>query len=348
MIKFLKYVLMISTGVALAFGLQLFTSQKTVQSTPIEPQQILANVEVSGAWAEGLGFIEPKSEVRRLTFKSSGVIVRCVHKSGDQVSCGEPIALLDDTATRLFLVTSKLSLELSRAKLNDLKVGTHPDLILLCEHSICRLKEQSRFLRFEENRLQQIKSSASDSEQREAATKANQAEIALKEKEAELQYLKNKVRSEQLAVAETEVRQAEGMVAEVEQRLADSRLLAPSDGTVLKYLKKEGEGVSPLMPPEPVVLFGDMTKLHARVEFDERHARSIKVGQLAEVYGRNLDGKVFNGRVVQVERVMGSKTLFSSSAIERKDLHVIQVVVQMEDDFVAPVGLQVNVRLKRE
>ena len=79
----------------------------------------------------------------------------------------------------------------------------------------------------------------------------------MREKEAELLYLRQKVRPEQTAVAEAEVRRAEAAVAEADQRVADTRLTAPFDGTVLKCLRREGEGVSPLVPPEPVVLFGD-------------------------------------------------------------------------------------------
>jgi HlyD family secretion protein len=228
-----------------------------------------------------------------------------------------------------------------------LKAGEHPHLIVLCERSVDRLREQARHLRAEADRLEKTlaRGATSDNERNEAVTKANQAEIALREKEAELLYLKNKVRAEQISVAEAEVRQAEAAVAEAEQRLADTRLAAPFDGVVLKYLKREGEGVSPLMPPESVVLFGDISRFRVRAEVDERYARLVVMGQPAEVYGRNVGGRVSTGRVVEVERVMGDKTLFSRSASERKDLHVVQAIVEMGDDFTAPVGLQVDVRL---
>lgn len=125
-------------------------------------------------------------------------------------------------------------------------------------------------------------------------------------------------------------------------------MVAPFDGVVLKYLKREGEGVSPLMPPEPVVLFGDVGRLRVRAEVDERYARLVGVGQAAEVYGRNVAERVSGGRVVEVEHVMGDKTLFSRSAAERRDLRVLQVVVEMGEDFAAPVGLQVDIRIRRE
>ncbi|MBA4064262.1 MAG: hypothetical protein C0501_11220 [Isosphaera sp.] len=64
----------------------------------------------------------------------------------------------------------------------------------------------------------------------------------------------------------------------------------------------------------------------------------------AEVYRRNIEGRVYPGRVVGVERVMGHKTLFNRAASGRKGLHVHQVVVQMGEDFVARVGLQAGVR----
>ena len=348
MIKCLIGAVLVAFGVLSALGWQYAFDQG--KPTPKEARPAASSPESLGRWVEGIGYVEPRTELRRLAFKTGGVIIRCVLKPGDRVRKGEVVAELDDAAAKVAVEVVRRKLDHARAKLRDIKAGEHPHLILLCERSVDRLREHARHLRAEADRLENIfgKGATSLTERNDAVTKATQAETALQEKEAELLYLKNKVRPEQVAVAVAEVRLAGAGVAEAEQRLTDTRLAVPFDGVVLKYLKREGEGVSPLMPPEPVVLFGDVGKFRVRAEIDERYARLLAIGQAVEVYGRNVEGRVYPGRVVEVERVMGDKTLFSRSASERKDLHVLQVVVEMGDEFTAPVGLQVDVRVKKE
>jgi hypothetical protein len=50
--------------------------------------------------------------------------------------------------------------------------------------------------------------------------------------------------------------------------------------------------------------------------------------------------------VVEIEKIMGDKTVFTKASSERKDLHVLQVVIEVEPGFSAPVGLQVDVRIR--
>jgi HlyD family secretion protein len=301
-----------------------------------------------GRWAEGVGYVEPRGELRRLTFKTGGVITHCGPAPGDPVRGGELIAELDTAAVKAAAEVARRRLDLARAKLIDLQAGEHPRLIAVCERAVGRLREQARYLRSEADRLEKLTGSASDTERTKAVTLAVQGEAAALEKEAELLYLKERVRPEQVAVAEAEVKRAEAEVAEADQRLADARLTAPFDGVVLRYLKRSGEGVGPLMPPEPVVLFGDVSRLRVRAEIDERHAYALTPGQPAEVYGRNLVGKTLRGRVVEVERAMGDRTMFTQSATERKDLHAVQVIVELDEPLTAPVGLRVDVRIRTE
>jgi HlyD family secretion protein len=180
-----------------------------------------------------------------------------------------------------------------------------------------------------------------------ALTCRSQAEIELREQEAELLHLRNFVTSQKRAVMAAKVELAEANVRLAEERLHETRITAPCDGTILKLLKHEGEGVS-TFTPEAVLLFGDLSRLRVRAEIDERFVKNLQVGQTAEVYGRNLLGNAYSAKVVVVERIMGDKTVFTRASSERKDLHVLQVVLEMEQGFAAPIGLQVDVRIRSE
>jgi HlyD family secretion protein len=43
--------------------------------------------------------------------------------------------------------------------------------------------------------------------------------------------------------------------------------------------------------------------------------------------------------------MMGKKTVFAHAAEERKHLDILQVLIDMEPGFQAPVGLQVDVKI---
>jgi hypothetical protein len=90
-----------------------------------------------------------------------------------------------------------------------------------------------------------------------------------------------------------------------------------------------------------------MTAVRVRAEMDERFVRHLEVGQAATVFGRNLAGKSYRGRVAGLEHLMGNKTVFTRAASERKDLDVLQVLIDLGPEFQAPAGLQVDVKIER-
>ena len=119
---------------------------------------------------------------------------------------------------------------------------------------------------------------------------------------------------------------------------------APFAGRVLEVVKREGEAIR-LADNEPVVLLGDMTQTRIRAEIEDRFVQQLRVGQQAVIYGRGLGAKAYAGKVTLVKDIMGSKTMFARSATERKDTEVIQVFIEPEGGFTAPVGLRVDVKL---
>jgi len=263
------------------------------------------------------------------------------------VNKGDIIAKLDDTTVLTAAESARRRLNVARAEAADVAAGINPRRFAVCERTLDKLREEARYCRSEAERIRKLLATSSASQQNydAAQTKANQAEIAVLEQEAELLHLRAYVTSEKRMLSEAKVRLAEAELAGAEQRAADMRLCAPCDGVVLRYLKREGEVVSTLLPPEPIALFGDLSHLPLRAEIDERHVQKLTIGQTAEAYGRNLGGRVYGGTIIEVERAMGHKTVFTQAASERKGLHVLQVVIEMVEDFTAPIGLQVDVRI---
>jgi ABC exporter DevB family membrane fusion protein len=296
---------------------------------------------------EGIGYVEPASEVRQLAPKSGGVIKMCFVQVGDVVRKGEPILTLHDEKEAAAVVLARKQWDVARAEEAQVKSGVNKYRIRAAEKTVARCRAEYDYAAQEMARSRKLigSRSVSQSDMDAADAKRLQMQASLHQAEAELLHLMHFVRDVDKALMRAKVSQAEANLTVAEQQLRDLRVLAPFDGTVLKVLKRPGEGVR-MIELEPVVIFGDVSRLRVRAEVDERFVKHLQVGQAAEVYGRNLAEKNYAGRVIEIEKIMGDKTIFTRASTERKDLHVLQVVIEMETGFSAPVGLKVDVRIQ--
>jgi len=90
---------------------------------------------------------------------------------------------------------------------------------------------------------------------------------------------------------------ARARVAEVEAVLADTRLAAPIDGTVMSRLAEPGE----LVPAgRPVVVLVDLGALYVRAYVSERDIARVRLGNPARVYADAFPGRSFAGNVVEI------------------------------------------------
>jgi ABC exporter DevB family membrane fusion protein len=296
---------------------------------------------------KGVGYFEPVSEVRKLMMRTGGVIKKCTVKVGDTVRKGDVLVEMEDATPRAEVELARHNLAMVRADAANVNAGINPYKVKVAEQAIGRLREKLRHHNVEAVRYRlMLASRAVSSQDWEAAeTACRQTEAELKEQLAELEHLQHSVTPENRDWQESRVAHARANLELAEERLRETKLLAPFDGTVLKLLKREGEGVS-MSEPEPVVLFGDLSRMRIRAEIDERFVRHVAVGQAAVVYGRNLAGQTYRGEVVQVEPIMGDKTVFVRTPSERKDLNVVQVLIDLGPEVRAPAGLQVDVQIE--
>jgi HlyD family secretion protein len=242
-----------------------------------------------------------------------------------------------------------MELRLARAEREKVLAGINPFQVTAAESQVDLVKEQLRHLRKEMDRTSRLlgKAAVSEYESERTRTALVQQAAALRVAEAKHRFLTNFVRPEDRQLAETKVRLASARLELKRQRYRDTFLVAPSDGTVLEVLKREGEGAF-LIDGEPMVIFGNLSRLRIRAEIDERYVREVRDGQRAVVFGRGLGKESFPGKVIAVRDIMGKRTMFSKAATERKDLDVVQVLIEMGKGFRAPVGLQVDVKLDIE
>jgi HlyD family secretion protein len=295
----------------------------------------------------GIGYVEPASEIRRLVFKIDGVVEHVAVDVGDHVEGGAVLMTLRNHDEQAALAEANKQLSVAVAQRDQLLAGAHPDEIEAARCRLDVLRENLRLAQKNDRRIRELaeKHAVSDQERDKADSDLRRCERELRQAEAEHSHLQNTVRVEDRHVVEARVQLAEARLDVARQRLENTVLHAPFAGSILEILKREGEGAR-VLDREPVIVFADNSHLRVRAEIDERYVHLLSAGQAAEVYGRGLGESRFPGTVSLVKRVMGNKTVFSHEASERKDLDVIQILIDLPEDFAAPLGLQVDVDIR--
>ena len=305
-----------------------------------------AETSVTQHVVEGIGYAEPQSEIRYLSFKVDGIIEKCLIEEGRWVKQGDIVITLRNHEQSASVTLAERELALAKAEYEKVVSGINKFQIIAAERKADLSREQLRHARKAFERLQplSVRAAIAETERDRAETDMQQKALQLPYEEAMLAYMKNYVTNEDRRVAEARVRVAEARLEQAKHQYKNTLLTAPSDGTALRILKREGDAVR-LLDPDPVVLFADLSRLRVRAEIDERYISDLQEGQTVFVSARGLGQRSFTGKLVAMNHVMGKKRVFSRAATERKDLDVVEVLVDMEEGFRAPIGLQVEVRV---
>ncbi len=292
----------------------------------------------------GIGYVEPAGEVRRLTFKRGGLIRDCNVKVGQHVELGDLLMTLDHELVNRELEIAEAELEFAKAEQALVLRGVNDHRIVAAEKMASYWMKKLDYWNIESERRSSLldKNAVSETEVALARMERDSAAERVAAGTAEVSNLKNYVLPEDKAVAASKVNLAESKISLLQQRIQEAELKAPFAGTILELLRREGEGVTH-DSLEPVVLFADTSALRVRAEVDERFVQKIKPGQKVRLLGKNLNGKDYVGTVYLVKQVMGAKTVFSRTSMERKDLDAVQVLIDVGSDFRAPSGLRVDV-----
>jgi multidrug resistance efflux pump len=335
-------------AVAVPIGLAGYLVGQNATSSPQEsPALSVSPGENRPPGIEGVGYVEPRSEIRRLTFKAGGVIAVCRVEVGQHVQKGQLLAALANEDQTCAVRVAEQELELARAEEANVLKGIDAPQIEAARNRAAAWRHRVEFLEGQFTRNEALfadRKSISEVEYRRAAMDFHAAQAELGAAEAEVEHLTHFVRQEDKRLAQAKVALAQARLAQRKAELEDTVLLAPFDGTVLEILHREGEAVAS-EAREPVLLFADLSTLRVRAEIDERYVQHLRLGQEVVVHGRNLSDQTAQGRIAVLKQVMGPKTVFSRSASERKDLDIVQVLIDLDSTFQAPVGLRVDVTI---
>lgn len=298
-------------------------------------------------WIQGIGYVEPASEIRRLAFKHPGILGEYRVQIGQQVKSGDILAIQQNREEQTAVTVAESQLLVAKAELDKVLAGVNPYEIEAKKHAQQVTALDAEYARRKLDRIEHLRTNkyASEDERDLAETNAKLKQADSRRLHAETRFLTHFVRDVDKQVAEAQVSVAEAQLQATQRRLAETHLSAPIDGTVLETILRVGESTFSVGSPEPAVLLGDMAQLRVRAEIDENYALALKEGQKALIFGRGLGDSEIPAHVSLVKQIMGKKTVFAKTATERKDIDVIQIFVEPDGEMQLPIGLEVNVKV---
>jgi multidrug resistance efflux pump len=270
-------------------------------------------------------------------------------KAGDRVQAGQKLFSLDDRDLQADLGVKRVACEAARARLTKLEEQPRAEDIPPAE---ARVREAQANLADAEVQMRLIESVTDkravreeDVQRRRLAYQAAQARLA--EAQAQLALLKAGAWAADIAVAKSELAQAEAQLKLVETNVDRLTMRAPIAGVILQNKVRLGQYAQCGPLTEPLMILGNVTPLHVRVDVDEHDAWRVQEGAPAVASPRGNGSLQVPLQFVRFEPYVIPKKSLTGDSTERVDTRVLQVIYRVKDKN-APlhVGQQMDVYIE--
>lgn len=280
-----------------------------------------------------------------LSFRQPGRLASMAFDEGDTVAAGDVMARLDAGPYREKLAAAQAELQAAQAGLDKLRSGNRPQEIAQAQETVRRA--QAGFDEAERNFRRQnvlLESGASSQRTVDAARAArDQAAASLASARSALSLARDGFRSEDIAAGQARVAAAAAALAQARTALADTRLVAPSDATVIARVREPGSMVA---SSTTVYSLSLRDPVYVRAYVSEPDLGRIAPGAKVRVHTDSSD-KVYRGQI----GFISPRAEFTPKTVETTDLRTdlvyrLRVVVADADQGLRqgmPVTVDVDV-----
>jgi multidrug resistance efflux pump len=303
-----------------------------------------------GQTVAGAGIVEARSDASNTAniavgSLSPGVVTKLPIRVGQVVKAGEPLFELDDRQLRAELALREANLASMKSQLMRLEQMPRPEELPPLEAKIREAEANLVDLVDQERRAAQIvRTGAIDEEtyiRRKQAVAVGRQQV--EKAQADLALAKAGAWQADLAVSRAAVAQAEAQVQQTKIDLDRLIVRAPIAGTVLQLNLRVGEYVG-TPPNQALVVLGDLSRLHVRVDIDENDIHRFRREAPARAALRGDPRTQFDLKFVRVEPFVVPKKSLTGDNVERVDTRVMQAIYSVENANAALyVGQQVDV-----
>ena len=246
------------------------------------------------SYISGAGLIEASTENIAIGSHLSGIVTRNFVKVGSKVKMGDPLFQLDDRNLKAELAVRQMALKTAEARVNEAEAG---------------LEDVKSQLALAESLTDKRAISVEELNRRRFAVQLSEA---------------------RRTAAQAEVASSKAQMRATEVELERLTVRAPMDGEVLQLNIRPGEFAQSGVLQRPLILLGNVDRLHVRVDIDENDAWRFRKEARALAFVRgNRDLKtplVFE----RVEPFVIPKRSLTGDSSERVDTRVMQAVYSFE------------------
>jgi len=289
------------------------------------------------------GLVEPNGEEREIGSQVIGIIREMRVEENDQVVAGQIIAVVDNNEQQARVESARAQLALRNAELDRVTNGARAEERREARAAVAEAEANLDLARREyERKVPLAKSGASTQAALDQATSALSATEAHRTVMSErLGVMEAGSRMEDVEAARAQVALAEADVALAEALLDKTFIRSPIAGSVLRRYRAAGEAVGN-MPPTPIAVVGDLSRLRVRAEVDETDVGRVQAGQRVEVTADAYPDRRFGGTVFRVSARLGGKAVQTGRPADKVDTKVLQVLIDLETGTTLPIGLRVD------
>jgi RND family efflux transporter MFP subunit len=296
----------------LAAGAALFATVSVVRTQPVREVTEPVSPPPASSFTDtvaAVGLIEASTEHISVGTPLSGVVTEVLVTLNQSVRAGTPLFRLDTRALQASLAVHESQLTAARARQATAQ---------------CQVEDLNDRL----ERSLKLRSSTVISEDELIRTR-----FALKVSQA------------RVVEAQAEVAVAEASAASVRTEITRSTILAPVDGTVLQLKIRPGEFANAAgAPTSPLLLLGNLSPLHLRVDIDEHEAWRVQPGTRAKGHVRGNAALASPLSFVRFEPFVIPKRSLTGDSIERVDTRVLQAIYRLDrTDLRLYAGQQMDV-----
>jgi multidrug efflux pump subunit AcrA (membrane-fusion protein) len=296
----------------------------------------------------GAGIVESQSENISIGTPVPGIVADVFVKVGSRVEAGAPLFQIDSRSQVAEVSVRKAALQTARQKLERLQHLPRPEdvepvraRVRAAEASLADARLQLQIAEAANRSLAGSVSMEAMSRRRWAVDNGT---AQLSEATSQLALVEAGAWSRDLEVAKADVAAAEAEVAAAETELAKLTIRAPMDCDILKVNIRKGEYAPSGNTDAPLILVGDLQRLHVRADIDESDIWRFRPEAPAWALVRGNATLRAPIRFVRAEPWVIPKKSLTGESTERVDTRVLQVIYQFEPNAIPVyVGEQVDV-----
>lgn len=321
-------------GVAMAAAMVIQNNR-----TPVSPQPAIpAATAPFSSYIFGPGIIEASTENIAVGTPVSGIVTAIYVKWGDRVKSGAPLFKIDtrDIEAQLLPAAAKVNeaeslLTPAADKVKEIEAQL-PAATANVKAAEANLAKVEYRLKVGEGLEPEISITTEDLANRRFDVETNRATLA--SAQAQVAQLKTQIASAraQIEQVHAQIASARAQVAQIRAQIQTHTVRAPVSGRILQMKTRLGEYAQTGSLSIPLMLFGDDTTLHVRVDVDESDAWKLRACAPAVASLRGNPAIKTPLQYVRTDPDVVPKTLLTGDATQRTDTRVLQVIYSFNPD----------------